>query len=194
MTSSRLLPLFGAACLLLGAGLSHGQNQPNLLKNGDLVQGGEGENPPNWTFSAWNLPNDADESAKIEYGLFTDEEGVRGLRIASKRNDQTFVWWQQEIPAEGGAAYVLKFRAKGTKGEGGTKSYAGMAATFHFLNAEGKFLGAERLVVVEFSDTWEDYEARMTIPEEAAKMGVRLSLQGNMEAEAFFTGVVLSAE
>jgi len=193
-TDFRLMKtLFIALCsigLFLASAL--GDDGPNLLQNGDLVQGDEGSPPPGWTFSKWNLPSDGAESTKVEFGLFTDPDGSRCLRITTSRSSQTFVWWQQEVPAQGGASYKLRVRAKGTKIEG-EKGYAGIAAGVYFFDAQGKWLGYEKISPIEFSDQWQSYEGAISIPDDATKIGVRLSLQGDMPCSACFDRISLTA-
>lgn len=186
---------FILAMILATVQAALGQEAVNLLKNAALTPG-SGKDVPGWTFSTWNLPPEPEKKAEIEWGPHLDANGNRSLHLVSQASEKVFVWWQQQIPAKGGATYTVRFHARGLrKANASSQKFAGMGAGFYFLGPNGKWIGYQGIQGgVLFSEDWENYQDKVTTPDEATIIGIRFSIQGNVPMEAYFGDIVLAEE
>ncbi len=183
----------GLLGLLVSGGMALAQSDENLLKNGD-IQAGAGRSVPGWTFSDWNLKPElprGEEQAKVtDWGVKEDEKGRQCLWIGTSAKVQSEMWWQQEVKAEGGSTYALSFRSKGSIQE---MTWGGFGVLWYFLGQNNDWLGVEK-IPVELSDDWKTWTSKVTIPDNAVKVGVRLGIVDLGIINVFFEDVVLTKE
>jgi len=167
--------------------------EANLLANGtfDAVQGGS---VYRWMFPPSPLKACGADAAQVERGVDKDATGNAVLFIATTKPMKAHVWWQQEVAAEGGATYTLSVRmAAAVREADGERNYASPDIGIYFLDANGHWLGFERVPPpCDFSPEWKTVSMKVTAPDNAAKIGVRLGIDVSAETKARFDDAVLT--
>ncbi|RRJ94344.1 hypothetical protein Ga0100231_008210 [Opitutaceae bacterium TAV4] len=193
ITTSTLLAILIAPALALATPAASAQDTntkpQNLLRNGNLASG-SGEQTPGWNFSKWTLKPD---SPLVERGIAEDTDGTRFLRLALPAAGNAHVWFQQEIAAEGGSTYLLTFKYRGTrqKPEDGPDGWASLPCGIYFYDVSNKWLGFERVQDLKFTKDWTPHTVKVTAPDNATRIGVRLAIETTIACEVNFTDVVL---
>jgi hypothetical protein len=163
----------------------------NLLQNGAFESGGE-RRATRWLVPPTPVKNLGEDAAKIDWGVKKDADENGFLFITTKEPLKLHLWWQQEVAALGGATYELSLRmaAEITGSSGGT--YATPDVGLYFLNAEGRWIGYQRLPAPkQFSPEWTEVSMKVTAPDETVKIGVRLGVSTSAELSVRFDDAVL---
>ena len=164
----------------------------NLLFNADFSQG-NAQQPANWVFSTWNLRDDSTATGKVDGKVITDADGHRCLNIASSEVLHAMqMWWQnQDAVCVGGGTYELTVSVKGTVKAGEAWPTIGV----YFLDAAGKWIGIQKIDSNQGNSLpgdWQRVQGKVTAPENAVKMGVRIGLVfADGQAEIFYKDPVL---
>lgn len=149
------------------------QQGDNLLVNSRLsASGSDAKRVQGWSFSEWIFRDNPGLADKLDWGAMEDSEGERCLFIASKESVKTNVWWQQQLVATPGATYELSVSVKGALQPG--SKYGGVSVGVYFLDQTGRWLGYQEIPGLKPTESWESVQLKVTVPEEAAKVGVRL--------------------
>lgn len=168
-----------------------GQQGENLLKNSGFgPSGSDTRRMQGWSFSEWNFRDNPGLAEKLDWGVVVDSEGERCLFISSKESVKTNVWWQQQIEATPGASYELKATVKGAL-QAGSK-YGGVSVGVYFLDQNGHWLGYQEVPGLKPHEDWQTVELKVTVPEEAAKVGIRLGTNFNGLINVSFKKPVLT--
>lgn len=184
--------------LLVAAGLlslasACAAQQADLLKNEDLAAG-EGRKVPGWEFSTWNFRNNPGLADQLDWKVADDagHAGSRCLTISTLSAAKANVWWQQVIPATPGASYRFSVKLRGKLGEA---KYGRPGVGIYFIDASGKWLGFQEIKNLNFSGNgeWQSAEEKVTAPEDAAKMAVRLGAMFDGSLEVSFKEIRLTA-
>ncbi|MDR1282887.1 MAG: hypothetical protein LBK99_18995 [Opitutaceae bacterium] len=184
----------GFLASVLVASSATAQTEKNLLANGDFTSG-ENRRVTRWVFPQSPLKAHGADAEKITWGGETDANGNRFAMLAVSAPVKAHVWWQQEIPAEGGSAYKLTVRIAGAiptgLAAGGKKGYAGTDIGIYFLDANNKWIGYQPLPTKQFTADWQTVTLKVVAPDNATKTGVRLGISSNVEIKARFDDAVL---
>ncbi|MFZ2654484.1 MAG: GDSL-type esterase/lipase family protein [Victivallales bacterium] len=183
----------GKGDLWKNAGLKKIAEEPdkNLLKNGKINEG-DGASTPGWTFSKWQLKDGSPEAKAVEWGIVKEADGNKCLRLATTDKAKIYVWFQQEIACDPAQSYTLTFKSKASPSPISDGSHYG--CLFYLIDNEGHWMGAPQDIPVEWSGEWKTWTAKITTPENAAKLGVRIGVSFNGKAESFFDNIILSKE
>ena len=173
------------ACLISIAFAAEGEN---LLMNTDFQADADGV-VTGWQMPEYPYKDDPETLQKLKWGV----ENVKGadcLMLSSKEFVKANAWWEQIVNGLGGSTYELSVKMKGTLQEG--SKYGAAKIGLHFLNAEGDYLSYQDIDVPELSDSWQTVKGKITIPEDAVKMGYRIGIIFEGEMEVFFKEPSLS--
>lgn len=174
--------LVGVIGLIFSLSALNAADEANLLVNGDLQDGGDG-NTPGWTFSNWNLKEGSKEAEVTKWGIVAEKgnDANKCLWIGLSAPAKSHVWFQQEIKCDPSETYTLSFRAKGMPNDCG----------FFVCGAKNEWLLFESIKGVETSAEWKTYTASIKTPAAAARLGIRLGFGIDGQYEVFFDDVKL---
>ena len=161
--------------LLLALALAGAEPAVNLLQNAGFQPEATGR------ITGW-LSHDAQALAsQVTLGV-EDVEGARCLAITTHQPLQTNLWWEQKLSCEGGNTYAISVKVK-AKLQAGSK-YGGPSAGVAFEDANGKWLGFQAVPTAVSSGAWTEIKGRITVPEDAVKLTLRLGviLDGGIKA------------
>lgn len=165
----------------------------NLLQNGTF-NAGEARKVSRWLFPPTPIKNLGPDVEHVEWGCETEADANAVLFIAIKTPIKTQLWWQQEVPAEPGASYTLSVRMTAEIVESATeRTYSTPDVGVYFLNAEGRWIGYQRLPSPkDFSPEWTPVSMKVTAPDDAVKIGVRLGVSTSAQIKVRFDDAVLT--
>ncbi|MFA6959444.1 MAG: hypothetical protein WC205_01680 [Opitutaceae bacterium] len=164
----------------------------NMLQNGDFSVG-EGQRVYRWLVPPTPLKGHGEDAAQIGYGIVMDGAGNPGLGLSTAKPMKAHIWWQQEVTALPATTYQFTVRMSGEiLNDGGTRSYLVPDVLIYFLSATGSWIGYEPLPkTVEFSKDWQTVTIKITTPEDAVKMGVRLGMSTSSQVKVRFDDATL---
>ena len=155
----------------------------NLLKNVDFQADADGV-IANWQVPTYPFKDDPSIVEQLKWGV-ENVNGSKCLAISTKDPVKTQVWWEQIIKGNGGNTYEISVKVKGVLHEG--SKYGGAKVGVHFLDADGQFLSYQALPDAEaLSDTWQIVKGKVTAPDDAVKMGLRIGVLFDGGVEVFF--------
>jgi hypothetical protein len=173
------LPILALLVALLATG--HATEGANLLENPALAP--EEGSLPGWKISESSIGDLTALAARADWGAAEDPEGDC-LRLAIKEPTEANVWWLQDLKATGGTTHQIRADVKGAVDSG--SRYGAVVVGVHFLDSQGQWLGFQAVPAAEVGDRWMTVEGKITAPEEAANMQLRLGIMCNGMMEVFF--------
>lgn len=159
------------------------QEGGNLLKNPALKADDAGA-IADWQVPTYPFANDPTAVNKLNWSVL-EVAGTRCLMISTKESIKSNVWWEQTLAASGGSTYEVSVKAKGALEKG--SKYGKVQVGVHFLGADGKWLGYQEISGTEPSEAWQSIKGRVTAPDDAVKMGLRLGIIFDGEVQVFFS-------
>jgi hypothetical protein len=175
------------ALMVVPLATGHAAEGPNLLENPALVP--DGGSVPGWKISESSIGDLTAFAAKAEWGAAQDPEGDC-LRLATKEPTEVNVWWLQDLKPTGGTTYQIRVDVKGGLDSG--SRYGAIVVGLHFLDAQGGWLGFERVPAGEVGDRWMTVEGKITAPAGAATMQLRLGMMCDGLMEVLFRNPFLA--
>jgi len=174
--TTRQLCCLGAVMLGLGGFPASADEVTNLLSNPNF-NSDAAQHLANWEYSSWILRDDPGLTGKVAGSVTTDTDGHHCLTISSSDTlHSTQMWWQnQDAACAGGSSYELTVSVKGTAKSGSARPTIGI----YFMDASGKWLGFQEITASQttsLSPEWQKIDGKVTAPENASKMGVRLGI------------------
>lgn len=187
--------LFALCLFILPASGVFAQSAPpkNLLQNGTFDVG-EARKVSRWIFPPTPVKNLGPDVEHVDWGSEIEADANAILFIDIKKSMKTQLWWQQEVAAEPGASYTLSVRMTAEIVEyGSERTYSTPDVGIYFLNAEGRWIGYQRLPSPkEFSPEWTLVSMKVTAPDDAVKIGVRLGMSTSAQIRVRFDDAMLT--
>ena len=162
------------AMVALCLGQSAWADGTNVLTNPSLPT----SNPhqvPGWVFSTWIFKDNPGAVGQVGGKIAVDTDGKNMLTVASTQSLANIqLWWQTlaPLPCAGGSTYELSGVVKGAIKSGTARPTIGV----YFMDATGKWLGFQALPSDAVQADWQKFDGKVTVPENAATMGVRLGV------------------
>lgn len=175
----KLIDFASRVCSTLMLLLAPASAEPgvNLLQNAGLQPDAAGRITP-WLFH--DQPALAEQvSAGVEA-----VQGSRCLAISTHKPVQANLWWEQKTNCEGGNTYAISVKVKVAL-QAGSK-YGGASVGLAFEDANGKWLGFQAIPTAGAADAWTEIKGRITVPEDAVKLTLRLGLILDGRIKVFF--------
>lgn len=165
----------------------------NLLQNGTFNTG-EMRKVSRWIFPPTPIKNLGTDAEHVEWGGELEADANSVLFIATKAPIKAQLWWQQEVAAQPGAVYTLSVRMVAEIVESAAgRTYSTPDVGIYFLNAGGRWIGYQRLPSPkEFSPEWTPVSMKVTAPDDAVKIGVRLGMSTSAQIKVRFDDAVLT--
>jgi hypothetical protein len=158
------------------------QEATNLLKNPTLKADDAGAVAP-WQVPTYPFANDPTAPSKLQWSV-QDVEGNRCLTISTKESIKANIWWEQTLATNGGSTYAVSGKVKVNLAKG--SKYAGIQVGVYFEGPNGKWLGFQPITGIDASETWQTIKGKVTAPDDAVKMGLRLGVVFDGEVQAYF--------
>ncbi|HEX2949416.1 MAG TPA: hypothetical protein VHV83_07595 [Armatimonadota bacterium] len=187
--------LFGLFLLLATSVLA--QNPANLVQNNGFEIATNGA-PAQWQYCA----NGATEHDVTHDLARNAAEGSSCLRLASHSTKHAHVWMKQVVAVEAGVPYQFTCQAKGFPNTDNI-DYE-VSTGFEFFDAAGNWLGYKGGANVAYRKglypsatvapvtAWKKFSTQVIPPLGCAKLGIRLTLESDGAAEAYFDDLALT--
>ena len=155
------------ATLVLLLSPAGAQPAANLIQNPGLQPDAAGG------IAGWLFHDTPAVAAQVTSGAEV-VQGIRCLAISTRKPVQTNLWWEQKVACDGGNTYAISARVKVALQAG--SNYGGASLGLAFEDANGKWLGFQAIPTAGTSDTWTEIKGKITVPEDAVKMTLRLGV------------------
>lgn len=191
MTLSRILFSLAVSTLLTALSSAQPEPRPNLLQNGDFNTG-EGRSVYRWLVPPTPLKGHGVDEIHIDYGIVMDSFGNPCLGLSTAQPIKAHIWFQQEVTALPAANYELTVRLAGeVVDDGGKRPYLSPDILVYYLNANNSWIGHESLKDTQFTADWQTATLKVSTPEDAVKIGVRLGMRTSAQVKVRFDDVTL---